>query len=382
MNIVFVSPFFDEKPNRKITKSKSSFMLLVNELSKYADITIISTKVEGAISKEIINSKLRVFRFIPTLYFPNIPYIVDIFQVKRILKICKEQNCDILIGNSLNFLSCFHTAVASKLGCYPFICRIIGELNTNNRFIIDLLSKIYDYTLAKITLKIADKIFVQSKSMRKRPLKIGKTFLSKISIVKDGIDLSVYNEIGSLENLKKELNIDDSKIVITFASRLYKLKGIEDLVSVAKHIIKEYDNTVFLIAGTGPLEKNLRKKNKTIEQIKFLGFRNDVPNLLALSNIYVLPSYSEGLSPAILEACASGLPVITTYVGSNPDIIVNGKNGFLIQPGDKKNLKRYICKLIEEKHLREVMGRNNKNNIQNNFNIQKTALNFLKELSF
>ncbi|MFX1503844.1 MAG: hypothetical protein ACFFDH_22980, partial [Promethearchaeota archaeon] len=72
MNLVVVTPFFNEKPNRK-----SSLILLVKELSKYVDITIISSKVEGTKNKEVINPNLRIFRFKPTLYLPKLPYTLD-----------------------------------------------------------------------------------------------------------------------------------------------------------------------------------------------------------------------------------------------------------------------------------------------------------------
>ena len=215
--------------------------------------------------------------------------------------------------------------------------------------------------------------------MMKRPLSLGAD-LSKIIIVEDGVNIRKFKMDKEKIKLKKEFNIDYSKVILIFASRLFELKGIEDLIIVAEDLVSKYNNIVFLIVGTGPLETKLRHRTDKIKDIMFLGYRNDIPKLLKMSDIFLLPSYSEGLSPAILEACASGLPIISTTVGSNPDIIKNGINGFLTEPGNKIELKNNIIKLVENKDLREKMGRNNKNLIIKNFDLNLVVEKFLLEL--
>jgi glycosyltransferase involved in cell wall biosynthesis len=348
-------------------------------MSKYVDITIISSKIEGTKSREIINPNFRIFRFKPTLYLPKLPYTLDFLLIKRILKICKKRKCDVIIGYSLQFLSCFSAAIAAKLGKYPFICRIVGASRTTNKSSVELISKIYDMSISKITLKLADKVFVQTKSMIYRPLELGVD-LAKVSVVEDGIDFARFSQNPDVESLRKTLGIDKSKIVITFISRLFELKGIEDLLEIAKEILKENNHIIFLIAGAGSLEEKVKSEADTTENLLYIGYRSDVPELLALSDIYVLPSYSEGLSPAILEAMASGLPVVTTNVGSSPDIIVNGKHGYLIEPGDKLNLKSHLIRLIQKESLRKEMGKLNKQYIQQNFDLKNTVLKVLTEI--
>ncbi|HEC37809.1 MAG TPA: glycosyltransferase family 1 protein, partial [bacterium] len=280
--------------------------------------------------------------------------------------------CDILIGYSLQFFSCFSAAIAAKLNKIPFVCRIVGASATTNKGGIEFFSKIYDKSLAKITLKLADIILVQTKSMIKRPLYLGAS-LSKIIVVEDGIDFTRFSGNINVEDIKKELNIDDSKIVISFISRLFELKGIEDLLDIAKEIIQEDESVIFLIAGMGSLERKVKREASLEKNLIYLGYRNDVPNLLAISDIYVLPSYSEGLSPAILEAMGSGLPVVTTNVGSNPDISINGEECYLFEPGDKLSLKKIMIRLIHDKSLREEMGKYNKKKIQQNFDLKDTT---------
>ncbi|MFX0105923.1 MAG: glycosyltransferase family 4 protein [Candidatus Hodarchaeota archaeon] len=351
----------------------------MQELSKYANITIISSQVEGTKSKEIINPNLRIYRFKPTAYLPKLPYTLDFLLIKRIHRYCKNNRCDVIIGYSLQFFSCFSAAIAAKACNIPFICRIVGASKTTNKIGIELISKLYDRSLAKITLKLAKKVLVQSKSLMSRPLELGLS-PSKIAIVEDGIDFERFSQEFDRESLKRNLNITNSKVVISFISRLFELKGIEDLILVAKKILKEGENVLFLIAGTGSLEKKVKKITKNVENIIYLGYRKDVPNLLAISDIYVLPSYSEGLSPAILEAMASGLPVVTTRVGSNPDMFINGKFDSLIEPGDISNLKKILIKFIHDTPLRKELGSLNRKNVQENFDLKKTAIKFLAEI--
>ena len=354
-------------------------MTLVKELSKNIDITVISSKVEDTKSREVINSKLRIFRFKPQFYFSRLPYTIDIFLIQKILKVCKRKKCDVIIGYSLQFFSCFSAAIAAKLGGIPFVLRIVGASETTNRWGIDFFSKIYDNTLAKLTLKFAKKIFVQTKRMKERPLNLGAQS-SRISVVEDGINLTKFSVTKGKKTIKQEFNVEDSRIVVTFISRLVQLKGIEDFITVAKELVKKFNDIVFFIVGTGPLERTLKKKTNNYNNIFFLGYRKDINIILKMSDIFVLPSYSEGLSPAILEACASALPIITTNVGSSPDIIENGVNGFLIEPGDKSRLKESIIILKNDKFLREDMGKENKKRIFENYQINKVANKFLLEL--
>ncbi len=377
MNIIIVTHAFNESYTSLLPRY--SLIRLVNHLSKYENIIIISSKLAGAKNFEIIKRKLRIYRFKPTLYFPNIPYIIDFLQFIKILKVCKKENCDIIIGYGLQFFSCFSAAIASKIGGYTFFCRIVGESTTTNNYFLDIIAKIYDLIFSRIVLKISDIVLVQSSRMRYRPLRLG-TPIEKVKVIGDGIDFLEFNNVDNAEYLKNELNIKKSDIIITFASRLVKLKGIMDLINVAKVIVRENRNVVFLIAGSGPLEDKLKKEIKQIKNIKILGYRDDIPKLLKISNIFIHPSYSEGLSPAIMEACASGLPIITTNIGSNSDIITNGLNGFLFQPGDKNAMKSYIMKLIQDQLLREKMGKYNQDFIRNNYSLDKISKKFIEYL--
>jgi glycosyltransferase involved in cell wall biosynthesis len=92
-------------------------------------------------------------------------------------------------------------------------------------------------------------------------------------------------------------------------------------------------------------------------EIEFLGLRNDVPAVLAESDIFVMPSYSEGLSNAVMEAMASGCAIIATAVGGTPYLVENGVSGLLFEPGDRAALQAHIRRLVEDPAKRTAMGK-------------------------
>ena len=376
MDILIVSPFYNESPQRK-----SGLIRLTKEMSKYpkVNITVISSRVEGAKKVEEINSHLKIYRFRPTLYMPNLPYIFDLFQLLKILRVCKKEQCDVIVGYSLQFFSCFCAAVSSVLLKRPFICRIVGESKTTKFGYLDFFSDIYDSVFGHLTLKLSDKILVQSKNMQKRPLELG-TDPNKISIVADGIYPDTFKNKRDHAKIRRNIGIQNSKVIVSFISRLFKQKGVKDLLLIANQLSHDNKDILFLIAGRGSLEKKVERESKLSENILYLGFRNDVPDLLSISDIFILPSYTEGLSPAILEALASGVPVITTKVGANLDVLKDKVNGYIISAGKTEEMKEAILQLAKRESLRKKMGDQNVQKVIESFNIKNVARKFIEEL--
>jgi glycosyltransferase involved in cell wall biosynthesis len=107
--------------------------------------------------------------------------------------------------------------------------------------------------------------------------------------------------------------------------------------------------------------------------VKFLGQRSDVPALLADANIFALVSDSEGMSLSLIEAIASGLPVVATTVGNNSELVRNGWNGVLIPPGDGAALEKALRRLVENDELRSTFGANSRHISGNELDL-RTAL--------
>ncbi len=185
---------------------------------------------------------------------------------------------------------------------------------------------------------------------------------NKISVIPNGIE---YTKFESFE--KSFPKISNGKIQILFLGNLTQRKGIYDILEVVPKIKDKFIDVNFVFAGSEefPGDLNRFKKECVAKEINnsikliFNFSDNEKMKLFFESDIYLLPSYAEGLPISLLEAMAAGLPVISTPVGGIPEVIEEGVNGFIISPGDTDDLANKICKLVEDKDLREMMGEKN-----------------------
>ena len=161
----------------------------------------------------------------------------------------------------------------------------------------------------------------------------------------------------------KQNKLNDKKIKILFLAVLIKRKGILDLIEASQKIITELESknkqVEFVIAGDGELEstsKSLVEKLGVSKYFKFVGWVNNErkQELLKESDLFVLPSYNEGLPLSILEAISYGIPVISTNVGSINEAVKNEENGYLINPGDKEKLADFTIKLLTDSNFKQM----------------------------
>jgi glycosyltransferase involved in cell wall biosynthesis len=146
----------------------------------------------------------------------------------------------------------------------------------------------------------------------------------------------------------------DGHIVVTYVGRLESVKGVDDFVAAAVPLKKEFPELIIRIAGWYKPGHPLVAQYG--DQVEFLGLRDDVPAVLGETDIFVMPSYSEGLSNAIMEAMASRCACIVSDVGGNRFLIENGVSGFLFPPGDREALRAHISRLVSDSAKRRSLG--------------------------
>ncbi len=153
---------------------------------------------------------------------------------------------------------------------------------------------------------------------------------------------------------------------------LYPVKGHRFLLEAMPEILRRWPKARLLVIGRGELEVVLKEQVERLAigaNVHFLGMRPDVPRLLSLLDVFVLPSLSEGLSLALLEAMASGKPVVATRVGGNPELIDHGKTGFLIQPEDEKDLAAHLLNLLSDPGMMQQFGRQASERVREHFSM-------------
>ena len=148
---------------------------------------------------------------------------------------------------------------------------------------------------------------------------------------------------------------------ITFTGRLDRMKGVDVLIHAFALLKARGAAARLRIIGEGPEQENLKALASSLclaDEVFFYGVRHDIPHLLNEAALFVLPSLSEGLSNAVLEAMACGLPVVATRVGGIPDIITDGVNGLLVPPGQPEQLAEALWHVLNDRALAEKLGAN------------------------
>lgn len=176
----------------------------------------------------------------------------------------------------------------------------------------------------------------------------------------------VIKNVIALPRVKK---VKHNIFVLLFLGRLGKRKGIYDLLDVLiKHKTTFEGKVKFLFGGDGDVEqvKEIIKQNGLENIAEFQGWVNGEKKeyLLNLADAFILPSYNEGLPISVLEAMSYSLPVISTTVGGIPEILKNGENGFIMEPGDKDAIYHAVVSLMEDKNLCKDMGKKSFEKVQ------------------
>jgi glycosyltransferase involved in cell wall biosynthesis len=200
----------------------------------------------------------------------------------------------------------------------------------------------------------------------------------KITVIDNGIDLTPFR--SAVPVLASELNKGDGLLIGT-AGRLVAQKGLTFFLTAAQQVLEEFPNLQFAIFGDGPdrgkleqMAKDLRIENK----VWFAGTRNDMPNVYASLDVFALASIDEGLPMALLEAMASGVPVVATEVGAVPKVIMPGRTGMLVRPGDPRELAQALACLARDPALRERLGNNGKQAVHQQFSSQIMTQNYCR----
>ncbi len=200
----------------------------------------------------------------------------------------------------------------------------------------------------------------------------------KIHRICNGVDTKSFYPRKTRQQLPDcPLVFDDKKTYIGTVGRMH---GVKDQITLVKAFIlllknhPELSGQVYLLLiGDGPLKAEaiaLLEKNQCLEYTWLAGERKDIADIMRVLDIFVLPSQAEGISNTILEAMATGLPVIATAVGGNPELVKDTETGLLVSPSNPQNMEKALFLLISDKEKRQQLGKNSYQRVLDNFSIQ------------
>ena len=198
----------------------------------------------------------------------------------------------------------------------------------------------------------------------------------KIAIVQNGIPVDRYWRPPDPILLEKLTSAGGQPIILTIA-RLVEQKGISYLLKAADSV----PEAIFLLAGDGPDRVALESEANALglkERVRFLGYREDIPALLSVCNLFVLPSLFEGLPLSILEAMAAGKPVVASAIGGVKECVVDGKTGILVPPEDPLALATAICRILRDQAFARSIAEAGQERAVQYFSINRMAKEVLK----
>ena len=179
-------------------------------------------------------------------------------------------------------------------------------------------------------------------------------------------------------NIRKELGLSEDDFVLTYIARLDKNKNQGFLIDVIKSLVSDYPNIHLLLVGPDEINNKYHEQAKNFKNnIHFLGYRKDIPNILSETNISVSSSLREGLPVNILEAMASGIPVIATDTRGVRDLIKNEVNGYVVEKNAKDEFIRRVLELYNNKDLSTNISQNNLRDIKK-YNIDNILVEMCK----
>lgn len=176
--------------------------------------------------------------------------------------------------------------------------------------------------------------------------------------------------------MRQEMRIADETPVITTVGNIRRVKGIDILVQAAQQVCRKYPKALFLVVGRKSEPEYCRQLESKIaslgltDNFLFLGSREDVFPILRMSDIFCLPSRSEGFSNALIEAMACRLPCVATEVGGNSEVIKHGESGFIVASEDWQDLAARVNYLLDDSSLATEMGLRGEEVIQSRFTAQ------------
>lgn len=199
----------------------------------------------------------------------------------------------------------------------------------------------------------------------------------KTRVIHSGLErasLSCETRARLRSSLCRELEIEETRPIIVAACRLVALKGISYLLRAFAGVLEHFPQAYLVIAGDGAGRAQLEAEAKRLipeENYRFLGWRDDVPGLLAACDLFSVPSQTEGFTLVNLEAMAQGLPVVATSIGAIAEAVVDGETGILVPPRDVPSLRDALLTLLRDPMLARQMGMKGRQRFEAHFRLER-----------
>jgi len=317
-----------------------------------------------------INIKRRVAIFWDIYSFINLIFLLTLKKTDIIFTITPK-------GGFIGIFSGFILRIKKRIHWYG------GQVWFSREGLVKNILKNVDKLISILSTNVltecnSQKFFLEDERVVKRDfLKV----LANGSIC--GVDTSRFRpNLENREIIRKQLGVSADTILLLFLGRLNKDKGILDLADVVNDIIEKDKKNISLLI-VGPDEENIKSKiqilcKNSINKIHFIEFTNEPEKYMSAADIFCLPSYREGFGMAALEAGACALPVITSRIYGLIDAVKEDHTGLFHEVKNKEQIKKCIIRLVENKELRETLGKQGRERVLKDFEQKYVTSEFVK----
>ena len=265
-------------------------------------------------------------------------------------------------------------APAAKLCGIPHVVRTVHGLPEPFQGLQALKIRFYETIERIVSRNCVDATIGVSSQIESKYKTRGE--VGRVACIRNGIDLKERSRQIDRWLTRKELGIDPGTHVMGTVGRLTSVKGLPYLLMAAKNLLNLGMTVKVLIVGEGSIRSDLETQARDLgisEDVVFAGYREDTDDLLRAMDIFVLPSLSEGIPMALLEAMAASRVVIASRVGGIPEVIDDGVEGFLVEPRDVNGLTETCLRLIQSPVMAKEMGEKARKRVERDFSAEEMA---------
>jgi len=329
------------------------------------DVMVITRHFKGLEYFEVING-IRVYR-LRNVWRKGLSFIT-LFIATSYFFLKMHKNIDIIHSHMTNDFAVIG-ALMGKFFAKPLISKITMLEKEGN---ISLLKKSLLGNLKyRFILNNIDYFIGQTEEFTQELIRDGIR-PKRIKEIPNGVDVNQFKIVSREEKKKqkKAMALSDRRVIV-FVGRLEESKGVYLLMEAWKQIVTCCEKVCLVIVGVGSEEKKLKDmmNKEDIRSVIFVGKTERVSQYLQAADIFVLPSIKEGFSNALLEAMASGLPVVATRLGGQAQLVKNGINGILIEPKNVNQIKEAVLNLLRNEGRWQLMGKKARAMVVDNYSL-------------
>jgi len=341
---------------------------LINHLNPSLFNVCVCSLTKGGAFKNRISQNIKIFEL-------NKRQGNDYLIPFRLMKLFKQEKVQIV--HTHNWGTLCEGTLGAKLAHIPIILHqehgtLISVIKNKKRRIL-ATKFLFSY--------VENQVITVSNTLRQAIIEFLNIDKSRIITIYNGIDVNKFDIIIDKSLKRKEIGLMNDDIVVGTIGRLAPVKNQKILIQAIGYLLNSVPQIKLIIVGKGPLEEELKTFTQNLNlsnKVLFLGQRDDIPELLKIMDVFSLPSLYEGISITLLEAMASGVPIVATNVGGNSEVVINEETGILIQPNDYIRLAEAINGIIKDKNKATRYTQAAKLQVKNKFSLKKMVMEYEK----